>query len=934
MHVRSLTVGICATLFFFTVPRPFAATHPVLLTSDRLAALSAGSSEWNSIKQYCDGNLNKVIGPEYAGWGWRTGIENYATAYRVMLPKDAALADKYAKKALAIMKVLARDHNYGGPECASLIGVGDGSTKTFTLPFAPMPSTTVSIFTAPVTDTAITYSGTTAQLNRFDPIVRISNIAFGPANYQASDYKLNYRDGLNIFVLRWTGTNHPAQGAVYHVCQTSGSGTAVAANQVTVAGTTLTLATAPAANQAVFAKYIGDSYEQTGNKMGGYSSVTPDGPGYQMRTFCPGLAFGFDLLFEYTDFTAGLKAEFDTVLNQEIDWYKSYGYERDGDLGNYFIRGLLTGAMFAGYGTDGANSRAAEFKLFADSCMQRTYKKLDTKLPGGYGPQGQYANGTATDVLQTFTIYQSLTGTDMLSKLEWTSAIIPATIHGTKPDRKTFYDGGDWSDLPATPLTGLVTAFLTYLPNHAMAPYARQFMKDVGSSDTFPGTTKDYKADFPLSYFAKVSGPVYARSDWSTSAVWVSLAAGEIVMDHQHYDQGHITIHRGADYLLADGGGYGDYTTGFHNTLLFDDKGAGNISTYPPGQGSWGFNSVAIKRFESASGYVYGLADFTRSYAQAHDGVNNSVKAAVRSVVFVRPGIFIVHDRAQTANTAVKKIFNCNFGNTVTQTNGIWTATVGQSVLFMKSLMPLSPAPTITAISGQPLAKSNYQEMLTGSANNDFLHVFEAAASSQTAMSPSLYIDGGSCEGAEVKLSDSSWVAVFSKTDSLVSSSITYAFHNSGPQRHIVSDLAPYANFNLKVSSKGQTILNDSSRIASASGLAAFAFSATDSGIVTLVPGKVGAAGVADRNPVMRPVAVRVSGRTIALTVNLESSAEVHADLIDCHGRLVMHIVNSRLSEGSHTMRVEYSRQVAAGGYVVVCRVGAKTTVSKILFGM
>jgi hypothetical protein len=83
---------------------------------------------------------------------------------------------------------------------------------------------------------------------------------------------------------------------------------------------------------------------------------------------------------------------------------------------------------------------------------------------------------------------------------------------------------------------------------------------------------------------------------------------------------------------------------------------------------------------------VYGLADFTRSYAQAHDGINNSVKAAIRSVLFVRPGIYIVHDRAQTANANVKKVFSCNFGNTPVQSSGVLTATVGASTLFMKSL--------------------------------------------------------------------------------------------------------------------------------------------------------------------------------------------------------------------------------------------------------
>src|SRR6185295_4902277 len=129
-------------------------------------------------------------------------------------------------------------------------------------------------------------------------------------------------------------------------------------------------------------------------------------------------------------------------------------------------------------------------------------------LPGGYGPQGTYSEGTNGDMLQLYDLWKRLTALDgasedLASQLEWTTNLVPATIHGTKPDRVTFYDGGDWNQLPATPLVASMQAFLKYQPNHPMAPYARQLLDDVGYPVS--GLTTDYKVGptaFPLSYLA------------------------------------------------------------------------------------------------------------------------------------------------------------------------------------------------------------------------------------------------------------------------------------------------------------------------------------------------------------------------------------------------------------------------------------------------
>ena len=81
-------------------------------------------------------------------------------------------------------------------------------------------------------------------------------------------------------------------------------------------------------------------------------------------------------------------------------------------------------------------------------------------------------------MLQLYDLWRRLTTLDglpedLVPQLAWTANLVPATIHGTKPDRATFYDGGDWNELPATPLEGSMRAFVKYQPDHPMAPFAR-----------------------------------------------------------------------------------------------------------------------------------------------------------------------------------------------------------------------------------------------------------------------------------------------------------------------------------------------------------------------------------------------------------------------------------------------------------------------------
>ena len=551
--------------------------HVWKVSATDVAIASTDDSVWNDLKSRCDTDLDSIITDIYAGFDWRQAAQDYGLCYAAGGLRGDPKAPAYSKKAVAILKTLARSF----PVIASnqnheFIGFGDDTKKVFTLPMTPLAGTKVRVFSNDVAVNTYAYSGPTQadvttefSSDKLYPVLRISTTMAGASSNSTPeyvpdvDYHVSLRDetdsGTDFNVLHWLGAKHPA-GTYYVATNLHATDTEIASGNFSVSGTALTFTNAPAAGKTLFVEYIGTDYTQTSNHYGGTESVKPDGPGYNMRAMHVGLAYGYDTVRQSPDMTPALRQEFYGVLNSQLDWYTAAGYEGpnlyENPIGNYYIRGYLTGAMFTAYATDSDNPRAitgGDLKPLAHTLLMQTFNHMQADLPGGYGPQGTYSEGTNQDMLQLYDLWKRLTTSDgatedLAPQLEWTANLVPATIHGTKPDRATFYDGGDWNVLPATPLEASMEAFVKYQPSHPMAPYARQLLADIGSPVTGPMT--DYKSGataFPLSYLAKTTGPVYARSDWGTSAVWLSLAAGPIIEDHQHLDQGHFTLQRGAD---------------------------------------------------------------------------------------------------------------------------------------------------------------------------------------------------------------------------------------------------------------------------------------------------------------------------------------------------------------------------------------------------
>jgi len=803
-----------------------------LLSQLEVQRIAGDATAWATQKASCDSGMTKFVGPDYAGLGWRAAAETYGMCYQVAkyLKLDATTVSNYAKKTIAVMKVLARHHFYGTPDpTQEFVAVGDGSKKSFALRI-PLASGTATTYLTTLAELPLTNSGATTSLPGFYPVIKVSDASGAAASYtRDTDYVVAYPGELD-----WTATGkHPASGATFYATVANGSFNT--ASGATVSGSTLTFATAPAAGQGIFVSYMGPDYEQTGNFLGGVQSVKPDS-GYAMRSVNVGLAEGYDAVREAVEFTGNLRQEFYTVLNGQVDWFQAYvkvNPYNDGELSNYFVRGHLTGTVFTAFATDDDNPRAkagGDLKPLAQTLLMRTFNSLVKYLPGGYGPEGSYESGTNSDELRLFNIWANQMGTDLAGMLDWSNNLIAATIHATKPDLH-YYDGGDWSTLPAIPPTTMLQSWVQFQPNHRMTPFARQLLSDLGSPSPIAGTTTSYKSGantFPLSYLTKGTGALYARSDWSPTANWLSLAVGPVFEPgHQHYDRGHITFQRGKDYLIMNAGGYGiTNTLPWHNTLGFDDKGAGNNIVYPPGQGAWADISKTVPpKYQDHDGFVYGQEDFGGQYANT-DMITNAVTRAVRTIVFIRPDVVFVHDQAQVVNAAVKKYFNINFNTTSIVRNGdISSGVTGSSRVFMRTLVPANPTPTILAQGAMandgyntphPLLGSNYQEMLTGQNVDTFLHLFQLTDSGTATMDASTYIKSGDgrAQGAEVTMGSQNWIVMFSvSAPTLTGGTISYTVPNAGPCRHVIGDLPASKALQVSVGGATQTVTTDSSGV-------------------------------------------------------------------------------------------------------------------------
>lgn len=580
----------------------------ILLTPPVLAALrlkaTNNTTQWLSFKSRLDGQLNVVIesGAAYQGdeLAW---IGDYALGYKALQFKDPVTANKYADKALALMRSALQDHQKFGEYAQQYIGRGDGSTKVFTLPNTNIIASSLKVYKAPISVKAVTRTnGTSDEVDSYLTYIKVSKTSDGAADYvEGTDWR--HSGDLPNYLIDWSiaTTNLPAFGATYYV--TVASSLDALSTSATLSGNTVTLSTAPTANQAIYVEYIYGihasnystlAFQQSSAGDGGLNSIMLD-DGFASRYLGKFTSMGYDWLYGYPGFTPAFKDQVATMLVRWSDASQSTVYRVDDPAsnyaeGNYVSRVLTALALGGGRNTNGSRLINAAI-AYRQANVLPVITNLTTSLYGGFWAEGwNYGQQASRNLILSGMALETAGLANMTPERTWAGQVISSLI-SLQPTQSLIYDGGDGYSYPA-PFVGkdlfyLMAAATTNATARSNANYIIQNYPGGQAQDMQDLLYRDasapaaFWASAPLQYLNQGTGLLTVRNDWNYNSTWVTFQLGNLLeTDHQQDCQGQLQMQRGADGLLINANAVDENQlpstqSSIGNLMCIDDNGVG-----------------------------------------------------------------------------------------------------------------------------------------------------------------------------------------------------------------------------------------------------------------------------------------------------------------------------------------------------------------------
>jgi hypothetical protein len=834
------------------------AASPILLPTSTLASLrqqaANKTAQWQAFKSRLDSNLGQNVGYGAYQGSELTWIQDYALGYQILKDTDPLTAANYADKAIALMKSGLHDFQKSDWMTRQFLVRGDGTTTSFTLPNADFNPSTLRVYLGSVSSTAVVHGAANSADNvgYYSLFLKVSNTADGTADYtQGVDWSHN--SNLSNNLLDWSPAGkEPAAGATYYVTTTSAFGAPQAS--VTVNGTTITFATAPGKDKAVFVEYIYGkhsadgstlAYQQTSSGDGGFNSIMVDDT-YTSRYLGKYLALGLDWLSSYRGFSPALQAETAAMFVRWSDFVRDSGYASTSPASNYgaggYVSRVFTALALAKRSPQGPRLMQ-EVLNYRTTYLLPDLTNSTASLKGGFWAEGwSYGQLATQNVLLAGLALEEAGDITATAERQWASDVVKELISAS-PSAGTIYDGGDWFASPAPfPANELLDVLGAMASDSAARSYANYLIQHNAGSNTNdavdllyrnPAASAAFWSALPLQWYAQGTGLLTARSDWGTTPTWVSAQIGNpLAADHQSFTPGQVQIQRGADDLLVNANALGDNQSGvfkstYGNTIVVDDNGEG-AQTYRYSMGVWYGSPGVVTTYEAGANYTYLSGDYHAAYSSnLNPGGGGSTSELNREVVYLNPNYVVIYDRVTTIKDYYVKQQRWHFAQAPTVSGNSFVETVGTSRLFGQTF---STVPLTTTLAPVQVGNATVQELITQNASPTasvrYVTAFQVAPSTTAAMDSTSQIlsTDSRMEGTQV----GNQVVLFGRNgvvDATVP--VTYSLAGGSATQNLLADLQAGKVYQIAVNGVNLTTVT-----ASAKGLVSFSTPAAGGTVV------------------------------------------------------------------------------------------------------
>jgi hypothetical protein len=832
---------------------------PTVLANLRADA-AANTPQWQSFQGQLNIGLTQNITNNGAYQGSElTQITDYALGYQILKTSNPALAQNYADKALGLMSSALSSFQSGVSLSREYLARGDGHTTSFTIPNADYVPSSLNIYLGPVTTQAIVRGiGPTDTAGGNLTFLKASNTPDGNPDYtQATDWL--HDPNVRNDQIEWSTTGkHPAPGATYYLTSASGAqATRAPWGSFTVNGTTITFTTPVPTNEAVYVEYVYGThtattlaYQETSSNDGGYNNILIDSS-YSARYLGPNMAAGLAWLDGYSGMSPLLRTN---TINMLVSWsnYTTFTpnlWMHNSPMSNYGA-GDYYGRVLMALALCGRSPQAATLVSqvlgYRAANVVPAITNPTNSLYGGFLAEGWSYGSLATQniLLAGLALENSGLIPKATEERAWASQVVRSLIE-EQAAVGTLYDAGDWGTNHAMFRDREFFGVLGTMASDPLAASYANYIQETYPNSGFylhprpdaiaaifdnPNAPSAYWSGEPMQYYAAGTGLVTARSDWGPSPNLFTFQLGTLLpTSHQSYAPGQLEIFSGNDPLLANaailtGTQSATLKSSLSNTLVVDDGGAG-YQQYRWAAGTSYGPGVGITAYEAAGNYVYSAGNYAGAYDSP--GYAGSVSKLQREVVYLRPGVEVVYDRAITTQPQFSKQLRWHFIYSPTVSGNSFVETVNTARLFGQTF---STAPIATTLVPVTVNGVTVQELQTQNTNTtasvNYVTAFQVGTSTTPSMAPTTHIvsSTGSMEGTQIGNN----LVLFGYSGPVTGSSpATYTFNGSGPTTHTLVDLVPGQQYQIKVNGSALTT-------ATASAAGVLTFTTTTTGMQTV----------------------------------------------------------------------------------------------------